>query len=74
MADGEGDAKKIALLWEQVKQIQQVAEENFDAYKAGEWTGSNHKRKSKKARIKKLPQNWREALCKEMSSHLLLML
>ena len=53
----------------QVQTIQQIADDNVEAYEAGELVGASHKRNSKKASIKKLPDNWREVLCATMSKH-----
>ena len=69
LADGVGDINKVTSLWMQVQTIQQIADENVQAYEAGEFIGVSHKRNSKKASIKKLPDDWREALCEKMSTH-----
>ena len=69
LADGAGDANKVTSLWMQVQTIQQIADDNVEAYEAGELVGASHKRNSKKASIKKLPDNWREVLCATMSKH-----
>ena len=69
LAAAAGDVNKVALLWMQVQTIQQISDENVEAYEAGELVEASHKRNSKKASIKKLPDNWREALCEKMSKH-----
>ena len=69
LADVAGDANKVKSLWMQVQTIQQIADDNVEAYEAGELVGASHKRNSKKASIKKLPDNWCEVLCATMFEH-----
>jgi hypothetical protein len=69
-ANSVGDAKTVAALWMQVQQIKQIADGNVDAYEAGEFVGSSYKRNSKKASIKRLPDDWRSSICKLMLNHI----
>lgn len=69
LADSTDDVNKVASLWMLVQAIQQISDDNVEAFEAGEFLGVSHKRNSKKASIKKLPDNWRETLCEKMTKH-----
>ena len=63
------DGVAVAEAWENVRQIQDLADANVQAYENGEWTGARQQRNSKKASIKNLDVDWREKICQTFIDH-----
>ena len=63
------DVSLVEGLWADVEQIESEAQINKKCYDNGERSGNGYKRNSKKASLKKLPDDWQIQLCKQMEKH-----
>ncbi len=69
MAYVANDNLTIELLWADVTQIEEEAQRNKKLYEACEWSGKKQRRNSKKASLKKPPDDWQVQICKLMYKH-----